>query len=92
MKAVVVDHGSPLSTRKHDIHCHVSPAATPERRAVRRLLRSGRLREIQSFRVDEHEDVAKIATKVAGESAYVNNFLFFAAESLPKVRHLIERR
>ncbi|MEO8466398.1 MAG: hypothetical protein ABI640_13725 [Gammaproteobacteria bacterium] len=43
-----------------------------------------------SDRLEEHQDVAKIATRVAEESAHVNNFLFFAAESLPKVRHLID--
>ncbi len=56
------------------------------------FFRGGRLRQIESFRVDEHQNLAKIATKVAGESAYVNNFLFFAVESLPRVRHLIEGR
>ena len=54
------------------------------------FFRGGRLHPIESFRVDAHQDVGRIATKVAGESAYVNNFLFFAVDSLPKVRHLID--
>ena len=56
------------------------------------FFRGGRLRQIESFTLDKHQNVAEIAAKVAGESAYVNNFLFFAVESLPKVRHLIEGR
>ncbi len=56
------------------------------------FFRGGRLHPIESFNSDEQQNVAKIAAKVAGEPAYVNNFLFFAGESLPKVRHLIERR
>jgi hypothetical protein len=53
------------------------------------FFRGGRLRVIESFDVDTQQDVAKIAEFVAGESAYVNNFLFFAADSLAKIRHLI---
>ena len=56
------------------------------------FFRGGRLHPIESFRLDVHQDVAKITTQVAGESAYVNNFLFFPAASLPKVRHLIDAR
>jgi FkbM family methyltransferase len=53
------------------------------------FFRGGRLHPIESLSVRDHQNVANIAAKVAGESAYVNNFLFFGAESLPKVRHLI---
>ena len=56
------------------------------------FFRGGRLRQMESLRLDEHQNVAEIAAKVAGESAYVNNFLFFAVESLPKVHHLIDGR
>jgi hypothetical protein len=31
-----------------------------------------------------------VTTTINGESAYVNNFLFFAARSLANVRHLID--
>jgi FkbM family methyltransferase len=54
--------------------------------------RGGSLRPMETFRAEQHQDVAAIATKVAGESAYVNNFLFFAEASLQKVRHLIDGR
>ena len=54
------------------------------------FFRGGRLHQIESFRLDAHQNVVEIAAKVGGESAYINNFLFFALESLPKVRHLID--
>ena len=54
------------------------------------FFRGGRLHPLERFNVEEHQDVAKIAVDVAGESAYVNNFLFFSAESLPKVQRLID--
>lgn len=56
------------------------------------FFRGGRLHPIESLNVREHQNVANIAAKTAGESAYVNNFLFFGVESLPKVRHLIAAR
>lgn len=56
------------------------------------FFRGGRLHPIESFNLAAHQDVAKIAAKVGGESAYVNNFLFFPVESLPRVRHLIDDR
>lgn len=54
------------------------------------FFRRGRLHAIESFRAHEHQDVGKINLKVGGEAAYVNNFVFFAPASLPKVRHLID--
>jgi FkbM family methyltransferase len=54
------------------------------------FFRGGRLRPLESFNVGTHQDVAMIAARVDGESAYVNNFLFFAARSLANVRHLID--
>ena len=56
------------------------------------FFRGGRLHPIDSFNFDEHQNVANIASKIGGESAYINNFLFFAADALPKVHHLIETR
>lgn len=54
------------------------------------FFRGGRLRPIELFRRDEHQDVAKIAVHIHGEAAYVNNFVFFAGDSLRKVRHLMD--
>jgi FkbM family methyltransferase len=54
------------------------------------FFRRGRLHALESFSVDTHQDVAKITARVDGESAYVNNFLFFAADALANVRHLID--
>ena len=56
------------------------------------FFRGGHLRAIESFDLDKQQNVAEIAAKVAGESAYINNFLFFAVDALPKVRHLIDAR
>jgi hypothetical protein len=56
------------------------------------FFRGGRLHPIESFDRERHQDVTQIAAKVGAESAYVNNFVFFAADSLPKIRHLIDRR
>lgn len=53
------------------------------------FFRRHRLHPIESFRVEEHQDVSNIAGNVNVNNKYVNNFLFFAKESLPKVRHLI---
>ncbi len=52
--------------------------------------RRNRLHPIDRFRVEEHQNVSNIAGNVGGESRYVNNFLFFAGEALPKVQHLID--
>jgi FkbM family methyltransferase len=54
------------------------------------FFRGNRLRPIESFNVEAQQDVSKIAEEVDGESAYVNVFLFFTADSLIKVRHLID--
>lgn len=56
------------------------------------FFRRDRLNPIGSFRAEEHQDIANIASSVSGESKYVNNFLFFAPESLAKVQHLIDGR
>jgi hypothetical protein len=49
-----------------------------------------RLNPIELFRVEEHQDVSNIANRINKADKYVNNFVFFANESLAKVRHLIE--
>lgn len=56
------------------------------------FFRRGRLHPLESFSVDAHQDASKIMARVDGESAYVNNFLFFAADALANVRHLIATR
>ncbi|HJR68890.1 MAG TPA: FkbM family methyltransferase [Gammaproteobacteria bacterium] len=56
------------------------------------FFRRGRLHPLESFSVDTHQDVAKITARVDGESAYVNNFLFLAADSLANARDLIATR
>jgi len=56
------------------------------------FFRGNRLKPIASFRADEHQDVSNIVDNVNKEDKYVNNFLFFANESLAKVQHLIEGR
>lgn len=54
------------------------------------FFRHNRLNPIKLFRVEEHQDVSNIVNNINKEDKYVNNFLFFAAESLAKVRHLID--
>ena len=54
------------------------------------FFRHDRLNPIQSFRAEEHQDIANIVNNINRENKYVNNFLFFARESLAKVRHLID--
>jgi hypothetical protein len=54
------------------------------------FFRHDRLNPIQSFRAEEHQDIANIVNYINRENKYVNNFLFFAGESLAKVRHLID--
>jgi FkbM family methyltransferase len=56
------------------------------------FFRSKRLHAIESFNVDTQQDVSKVGEKIDGESVYVNTFLFFAADRLARVRHLIEDR
>jgi FkbM family methyltransferase len=56
------------------------------------FFRDDRLKPIASFRADEHQDLSNIVDDVNKDDKYVNNFLFFAGESLAKVQHLIERR
>jgi FkbM family methyltransferase len=56
------------------------------------FFRGNRLNPIESFRVEKHQDISNIVYNVNKENKYVNNFLFFANESLAKVRHLIESR
>lgn len=56
------------------------------------FFRRNRLHPIESFRAEEHQDVANIAGNVNVQDKYVNNFLFFADAALPKVRHLIDDR
>lgn len=54
------------------------------------FFRRNRLHPIGLFRVEEHQNVANLSGDINVENKYVNNFLFFASESLPKVRHLID--
>jgi FkbM family methyltransferase len=54
------------------------------------FFRRNRLHPIEMFRVEEHQDVSNIVRDINVENKYVNNFLFFANESLPKVQHLID--
>lgn len=54
------------------------------------FFRGDRLIPIESFRAEEHQDVANIVGDINKGGKYVNNFLFLAHDSLPKVRHLIE--
>lgn len=54
------------------------------------FFRHDRLNAIESFRAEEHQDIANIVNNINRENKYVNNFLFFASESLAKVRHLID--
>ena len=54
------------------------------------FFRGSRLNPIESFRVEEHQDTSNIVNNINKENKYVNNFLFFANESLAKVRHLVE--
>ena len=56
------------------------------------FFRRDRLNPIESFRVEEHQDVSNIVNNINKEDKYVNNFLFFADESLANVQHLIEGR
>lgn len=52
--------------------------------------RGGRLHPIESFDPVRQQDIATIAPVRAGvESAYINNFVFLAAEPLARVRHLL---
>jgi hypothetical protein len=53
------------------------------------FFRHERLNPIESFRAEQHQDIANIVNNINRENKYVNNFLFFASESLAKVRHLI---
>jgi FkbM family methyltransferase len=52
------------------------------------FFRDDRLNPIESFRAEEHQDIANIVNNINRENKYVNNFLFFASKSLAKVRHL----
>ena len=54
------------------------------------FFRRNRLIPIESFRAEEHQDVANIVDNINKGGQYVNNFLFFADDSLVRVRHLIE--
>ena len=54
------------------------------------FFRHDRLNPIESFRAEEHQDIANIVNNINRENKYINNFLFFASESLAKVRHLID--
>jgi FkbM family methyltransferase len=54
------------------------------------FFRRDRLHPIESFRVQEHQDVSNIINYINVGNKYVNNFLFFANESLHKVRYLID--
>ncbi len=56
------------------------------------FFRRDRLNPIESFRVEEHQDVSNIVNNINKEDKYVNNFLFIADESLANVQHLIEGR
>jgi FkbM family methyltransferase len=56
------------------------------------FFRRNRLNPIESFRAEEHQDISNAVSNVNREDKYVNNFLFFANESLAKVQHLTERR
>jgi FkbM family methyltransferase len=56
------------------------------------FFRRERLHAIESFSVETQQEVSKVGEKVDGESVYVNTFLFLAADSLAKVRHLIDDR
>jgi FkbM family methyltransferase len=56
------------------------------------FFRRDRLNPIESFRAEEHQDISNIVNNINKENKYVNNFLFFANESLAKVRHLIESK
>jgi FkbM family methyltransferase len=53
------------------------------------FFRDDRLNPIASFRVDKHQDMSNIVGNVNKDNKYINNFVFLADESLPKVRHLI---
>ena len=56
------------------------------------FFRDDRLNPIESFRAEEHQDIANIVNNINRENKYVNNFLFFAGESLVMVQHLIDGR
>lgn len=56
------------------------------------FFRSNRLKPIAAFNAHEHQDASNIVDDVNRDDRYVNNFLFFAGESLAKVGHLIESR
>lgn len=56
------------------------------------FFRGDRLIPIESFRVELHQDASNIVGNVNKDSKYVNNFLFFANESLARVRHMIAVR
>lgn len=53
------------------------------------FFRHDRLHPIETFSTKEHQDVSNILNYINVGNKYVNNFLFFAEESLTKVRHLI---
>ena len=56
------------------------------------FFRRKRLHAIECFNVDTQQEVSKVGEKVDGECVYVNTFLFLAADSLARVRHLIDDR
>lgn len=56
------------------------------------FFRGGRLRPIESFRAEGHQDTGKISAGANGESAYVNNFLFLGPHTRARLRHLIDDR
>ena len=56
------------------------------------FFRRDRLHPINTFRPEIHQNVSNIVDNVNKENKYVNNFLFFAGESLARVRHLVEFR
>jgi len=46
------------------------------------------LHRMESFTVETHQDVSRLGEKINGESAYVNNFVFLAGDSLARLRPL----
>jgi FkbM family methyltransferase len=56
------------------------------------FLRRGRLRPIELFTPERHQQVARIGERINGEPVYVNNFLFLPPIALPPLEHLIDRR
>jgi FkbM family methyltransferase len=56
------------------------------------FFRRDRLNPIEMFRAEEHQDISNIVDNINKDNKYVNNFLFFANESLAKVRYLIESK